>query len=101
MYNASQGVKGWLVLVMMLCPIINLYNRAVVGFAVAENKDSELVYKAFMHSKINLSKVQIFHMDRGSEFRNSQIDELLHAFKIKRSLSRKGNPWDNAVAEAL
>ena len=54
-----------------------------------------------MNSKINLSKVHIFHTDRGSEFKNTQIDELLHAFKIKRSLSRKGNPWDNAVAEAL
>ena len=84
-----------------ICFITNLYNRAIVGFAVGENKDSQLVYQAFMNSKINLSRVGIFHTDRGSEFKNTQIDELLSAFKIKRSLSRKGNPWDNAVAEAL
>ncbi len=54
-----------------------------------------------MSSKINLSNVKIFHADRGSEFNNFQIDEVLHAFKIQHSLSRKGNPWDNAIAEAL
>lgn len=84
-----------------ICVIINLYNRAIVGFAVGKNKDANLVYQAFLNSKVNLSKVSIFHTDRGSEFNNSQIDEMLHAFNIKRSLSRKGNPWDNAVSESL
>jgi len=84
-----------------ICLITNLYNRAVVGFATGKNKTAELVYKAFMNSKVNLSSVGIFHTDRGSEFNNAQIDELLHAFNIKRSLSGKGSPWDNAVSEAL
>jgi putative transposase len=39
-------------------------------------------------------------VNRGNEFKNKLIDEALETFKIKRSLSMKGCPYDNAVAEA-
>src|SRR5690625_1241434 len=42
----------------------------------------------------------MFHTDRGKEFDNALIDEALNTFGIKRSLSDKGSPYDNAVAEA-
>ena len=42
----------------------------------------------------------IFHTDRGSEFKNNTIDGLIETFNIKRSLSKKGCHYDNAVAEA-
>ncbi len=83
-----------------ICLIINLYNRKIVGFSSGANKTSKLVLEAFMNSQINLSKVQIFHTDRGCEFKNKIIKELLDAFEIKHSLSNKGSPYDNAVAEA-
>ena len=41
-----------------------------------------------------------FHTDRGGGFDDTRIDELLDVFGIKRSLSRKGNPYDNAVVES-
>ncbi|BET39616.1 hypothetical protein SAP269_22050 (plasmid) [Spiroplasma ixodetis] len=47
-----------------------------------------------------LKNIQIFHSDRGNEFNNKTIDKLLLAFDITRSLSKKGCPYDNAVAEA-
>ncbi|BET38127.1 hypothetical protein SAP269_07160 [Spiroplasma ixodetis] len=47
-----------------------------------------------------LKDIQIFHSDRGNEFNNKTIDKLLLAFNITRSLSKKGCPYDNAVAEA-
>jgi transposase InsO family protein len=50
--------------------------------------------------KYNLNKINIFHTDRGNEFKNKLIDNLITTFKITRSLSSKGNPYDNAVAEA-
>ena len=53
-----------------------------------------------MSTSINLSRVRIFHTDRGNEFKNKLIEEVLAGFKIKRSLSKKGCPYDNAVAEA-
>lgn len=43
----------------------------------------------------------MFHTDRGSEFKNQLIDEALDTFNIQRSLSMKGCPYDNAVAEAM
>lgn len=42
----------------------------------------------------------MFHTDRGGRFDDTGIDELLDVFGIKRSLSRKGNPYDNAVVES-
>ena len=47
-----------------------------------------------------IHSIQVFHTDRGNEFKNSAIGETLEAFGIERSLSRKGSPYDNAVAEA-
>jgi len=83
-----------------ICLLINLFNREIVGYSAGSKKDAELVYEAFLTSHINLSKIKIFHTDRGNEFKNRIIDEVLEAFKIKRSLSKKGCPYDNAVAEA-
>jgi putative transposase len=42
----------------------------------------------------------LYLTDRGSEFKNKSIDEALDTFGIDRSLSAKGIPYDNAVAEA-
>ena len=44
--------------------------------------------------------VRVSHTDRGSEFDDTRIDELLDVFDIKGSLPRKGNPYDNAVVES-
>ena len=48
----------------------------------------------------NLSDIHIFHTDRGNEFKNRVVEEILETFGIERSLSHKGCPYDNAVAEA-
>ena len=83
-----------------ICLLINLFNREIVGYSAGSKKDANLVYEAFLSSRVNLSKIKIFHTDRGSEFKNKIIDEVLNAFEIQRSLSNKGCPYDNAIAEA-
>lgn len=83
-----------------VCLLIDLFNREIVGCSAGNHKSSELVYEAFLNSTINLSKISIFHTDRGSEFKNKLIDDVLKTFNIKRSLSKKGCPYDNAVAES-
>ncbi len=83
-----------------ICLMIDLYNREIVGYAAGKNKDANLVYRAFSKIQAPLNRVNIFHTDRGNEFKNNLIDDLLHTFKIERSLSKKGCPYDNAVAEA-
>ena len=83
-----------------VCLITDLYNREFIGYSAGPNKDPRLVYEAFASVRANLSKIKIFHTDRGNEFKNNTIDGLLETFKIQRSLSQKGCPYDNAVAEA-
>lgn len=58
------------------------------------------VRQAFMTVKGSLENIIIFHTDRGNEFKNQLIQETLKAFDITRSLSHKGCPYDNALAEA-
>ncbi len=83
-----------------ICILVDLFNREIIGFSAGRNKDSQLVQKALASVKTNLSNIKIFHTDRGNEFKNKLIDETLETFKIARSLSMKGCPYDNAVAEA-
>lgn len=83
-----------------VCTIVDLRNREVVGYSCGPNKTADLVMKAFASISGNLGKYDVFHTDRGSEFKNKEIDELLEEFNITRSLSKKGCPYDNAVAEA-
>ena len=83
-----------------LCVILDLFNREIVGYSAGKYKDANLVYKAFASIKGNLNNFQIFHTDRGSEFKNNLINDLLKEFNITRSLSQKGTLYDNAVAKA-
>jgi transposase InsO family protein len=83
-----------------VCLIIDLFNREIVGFSASKHKDALMVEKAFSTIKKDLNSIEVFHSDRGSEFDNKLIDDILSRYSIKRSLSRKGNPYDNAVAEA-
>ncbi|WP_338976287.1 IS3 family transposase [Spiroplasma endosymbiont of Monopis laevigella] len=83
-----------------ICLLIDLFNREIIGHSVGVKKDASLVYQAFMQSNHCLKDIEIFHTDRGNEFNNKTIDKLLLAFNITRSLSKKGCPYDNAVAEA-
>ena len=83
-----------------ICILLDIFNREIVGYAAGKSKDAQLVYKAFTKVKSRLDEIEVFHTDRGNEFKNKIIDEVLTTFNIKRSLSKKGCPYDNAVAEA-
>ena len=83
-----------------ICVLVDLFNREIIGHSCGPRKDARLVKEAFKSTNINLSNISFFHTDRGNEFKNKIIDEVLEVFDIDRSLSRKGNPYDNAVAEA-
>ena len=83
-----------------ICILLDLHNREIIGYSLGTHKDAHLVQAAFAQIKVNLAQIQMFHTDRGSEFDNVLIDEILATFGINRSLSLKGCPLDNAVAEA-
>ena len=83
-----------------VCLLLDLGAREIIGYSAGRHKDAELVRKAFAAVQGNLLNIQMFHTDRGSEYDNMLIDELLIGFGIDRSLSMRGCPYDNAVAEA-
>ena len=83
-----------------ICLVIDLWNREIVGYAAGRHKTAELVYQAFESIPYDKSKINVFHTDRGSEFKNQLIDELINKYHLKRSLSHKGTPLDNAVVES-
>jgi transposase InsO family protein len=83
-----------------ICILLDLHNREIIGYSSGAHKDAALVRAAFIRVTVNLSQIQMFHTDRGTEFDNALIDEILAAFNINRSLSLKATPIDNAVAEA-
>ena len=56
---------------------------------------------AFATLDFPLADVQVFRTDRGGEFDNTRIDEPFDVFDVKGSLSRKGNPYGNAVVESM
>jgi putative transposase len=83
-----------------ICVLVDLYNREIIGYSSGPHKSADLVQRAFASVKYNLKHLELFHTDRGSEFKNKLIDQALETFEIERSLSEKGTPYDNAVAEA-
>jgi len=83
-----------------VCLFVDLFNREIIGHSCGARKTAQLVYEAIASISVRLDRIQMFHTDRGSEFDNKLISEALDTFEIQRSLSNKGCPYDNAVAEA-
>ena len=83
-----------------VCLLVDLYNRETVGCSCGRRKDARLVKAAFSNVAFPLTAVEVFHSDRGSEFCNGDVDALLSAFGIERSVTRPSNPYDNAVVES-
>jgi len=84
-----------------ICLLIELSHREIIGFSAGRNKDAELVKAAWLTVRSDIRDICIFHTDRGSEFKNEEIDKILEIGKIERSLSRPGKPVDNAVCESM
>ena len=84
-----------------LCLLLDLCGRKILGSAVGSHKNAKLVETAFYSVQTDLRHIHIFHTDRGSEFKNKVIEQILEAFGIERSLSARGKPIDNAVAESM
>lgn len=84
-----------------ICVLLDLSNRQIIGSAVGKSKGAQIVKSAFFSVKSDLRKIKLFHTDRGSEFKNFVVEGILKTFGIARSLSAKGSPVDNAVAEAM
>ena len=91
--------EGWLYLAVVL----DLCSRAVVGWAMANHMRAELVNQALSMALYQRQPAAglIMHTDRGSQYGADSYRQLLTQHAIQPSMSRKGNCWDNAVAESF
>jgi putative transposase len=91
--------EGWLYLAVVL----DLCSRAVVGWAMANHRRAELVNQALAMALCQRQPAAglIMHTDRGSQYGADSYRQLLTQHGIQPSMSRKGNCWDNAVAESF
>jgi len=90
---------GW----QYLATVIDLYSRMIVGWALAGHMRSELVEDALKMAcgRREVKPGLIFHSDRGSQYASKDFRKLLVKHGMIQSMSRKGNCWDNAVAESF
>lgn len=83
--------------------VIELFSRQVVGWSMNERMKTSLVNDALLMAiwQRKPAKGLISHTDRGSQYASHSHRELLKLHGIEQSMSRKGNCWDNAVAESF
>jgi putative transposase len=91
--------EGWLYLTV----VIDLYSRAVVGWSMKSTMATELVLDALMMAvwrRCPKTPVMI-HSDQGSQFGSDEFNRWCKDNRLVPSMSRRGNCWDNAVAESF
>ena len=91
--------EGWLYLAV----VMDLYSRRIVGWSIADHMETSLCLDALsmaLKSRTNVHGL-VHHSDRGSQYASDRYRRELASNGIECSMSRRGNCWDNAVAESL
>lgn len=96
-----KTARGWLYLTV----ILDLFDRKVIGWSCSSGMRSEntmiAAWKMAVANRPLTSKL-IFHSDRGIQYACHDFAQLLESYPyVERSMSRKGDCWDNAVAESF
>jgi len=91
--------EGWLYLAV----VIDLFSRAVVGWSMDSRMKTQLVNDAMLMAiwKRKPAKGFIFHSDQGSQYASDNYRKTLSTHGAISSMSKKGDCWDNAVAESF
>jgi transposase InsO family protein len=93
--------EGWL----FLAVVIDLFSRQVIGWSLRADMTRDIVIDALRMAWFKRHPDQqaglIFHSDRGSQYASKDFRDVLAAYGITASMSRRGNCWDNACSETL
>ena len=86
--------------------VLDVYNNQIKGYGCSQVLDSELVKKTFEKAlKDTKTDYLIIHSDQGTIYRSNNWKDFVEGFKnintVELSMSRKGNPWDNACIESF
>ena len=96
-YVWSQGRWAYLAVVLDLC------TRRVIGWKLSSQADADLVIAALDIAYQLRGKPQnvMFHSDQGSQYSSKSFRQRIWRYRMKQSMSRRGNCWDNAPMERL
>lgn len=87
-----------------LTTVIDLFDRRVVGWSISDDMTTQntvvRALKMALHNR-PINKGALLHSDRGVQYASTEFRTLLRVSHITQSMSRKGNCWDNAVAESF
>jgi putative transposase len=88
---------------VFLAVILDAYSRRVIGWALDRTMEDSLTLTALRMalSRRVVDAGLVHHSDRGSQYASNDYTDLLKANGIQISMSRKGNPWDNAACESF
>ncbi len=88
---------------LYLCAWQDMYSRKVVSHQVNESMLAELVSMPLQRALIerDVGAGLIVHSDAGGQYSAKQLDSICTSFKLKRSMTRSHNTYDNAMAESL
>jgi len=91
--------EGW----MYLAVILDLFSRQVVGWSLDMRMSRKLIMDALRMAVWRRQPVPglLFHSDRGSQYCSDDFQKMLKNYGMVSSMSRKGNCWDNSVAESF
>ena len=89
--------EGWL----YLATVLDVYSRAIVGWAMSRTLDSKLAKDALLMAIGRRGPPAILHSDQGTTYAAAEYRELVGRYPIRQSMSRKGDCWDNAPMESF
>ena len=110
-FNASHPNRAWVTDItyirtwqgwLYLAVVLDLFSRKVIGWSVSSTINRELVLDSLLMAvRTRQPKGTIIHSDQGSQFGSDAWQRFCRANRLKPSMSRKGNCWDNAVVESF
>lgn len=90
--------EGWI----YLATWIDLWSRKIVGWSMDSRMTADLVINAFRMGVFRRKGApDLVHSDRGSQYASNDFRKELETFRCRQSMSRRGNCWDNTVAESF
>lgn len=91
--------EGWL----YLATVIDVHSRAVIGWSMSNRLKKDIVCDALLMAlfKRKFPRDVIVHTDRGSQYCSKKYQNIIKQNKLVGSMSRRGNCWDNAIAESF
>jgi transposase InsO family protein len=84
-----------------LATIIDLYSRQIVGWALSDHHDTDLITATLVDALSRHPSPALCHQDQGSEYTSERYDIIALSLGIELSFSVKGHPWENGFQESF